>query len=140
MTDSTLLYRQLLAHFRQYSQATDLRHLNALSWMVSALIASEQLNLSAWEPYIQSRATQAQSVERRWQRFVDNPRVRVESLYVPLVLAALSQWQSQRLYLAMDTTVLWDQYCMIQVSVVCCGRVIPLFWRGIELPRLLAAG
>jgi Transposase DDE domain len=132
MTNSTLLYGELLHYFRQYSQAADLRHLKALSWMVSALIASEQLSLSAWEPYVHSRATQAQSVERRWQRFVDNPRVRVESLYVPLVLAALSQWQSQRLYLAMDTTVLWDKYCMIHLSVVCCGRAIPLLWRVIE--------
>jgi Transposase DDE domain len=132
MANSTLLYSQLLNHFRQYSQAADLRHLKALAWMVSALIASEQLSLSAWEPYISSRATKAQSVERRWQRFVDNSRVRVESLYVPLVLAALSQWQSQRLYLAMDTTVLWDKYCMIHLSVVCCGRAIPLLWRVLE--------
>lgn len=132
MADSTLLYSQLLNQFRQYSHAADFRHLKALSWMVSALIASEQLSLSAWEPYVHSRATKAQSVERRWQRFVDNSRVRVESLYVPLVLAALGQWQSQRLYLAMDTTVLWDKYCMIHLSVVCCGRAIPLLWRVLE--------
>jgi Transposase DDE domain len=132
MANSTLLYSQLLNQFRQYSQAADLRHLKALAWMVSALIASERLSLSAWEPYVSSRATKAQSVERRWQRFVDNSRVRVESLYVPLVLAALSQWQSQRLYLAMDTTVLWDKYCMIHLSVVCCGRAIPLLWRVLE--------
>lgn len=33
----------------------------------------------------------------------------------------------QRVYLALDTTVLWNQYCMIHLSVVCGGRAIPLY-------------
>lgn len=77
--------------------------------MVSALIYSGQLSLPAWEPYVPSRAEKAQSVERRWQRFLGNERIRVERLYVPLVFAALSGWKSHRLYLALDTTVLWDR-------------------------------
>ncbi|WP_235107628.1 hypothetical protein [Acaryochloris sp. 'Moss Beach'] len=50
----------------------------------------------------------AQSVERRWQRFIANQRIDINKLYVPLVLLALKNWQSHRLYLAMDTTVLWE--------------------------------
>jgi hypothetical protein len=61
-----------------------------------------------------------------------NARIRVASLYVPLVLVALSGWQSHRLYLALDTTVLWDRYCMIHLSVLCCGRAVPLLWRVLE--------
>jgi hypothetical protein len=132
MTNSTHLYRQLLNFLRQYSHARDLRHLKALAWMVSALICSGQLSLPAWEPFVPSRATKAQSVERRWQRFLTNSRIRVSAIYVPLVLVALSGWKPQRLYLALDTTVLWDRYCMIHVSVVCCGRAVPLLWRVLE--------
>jgi len=58
------------------------------------------------------------SVERRWRRFFDKRRD-VCAIYLPLVLAALSGWQSHRLYLALDTTVLWNRYCMIHLSVVC---------------------
>jgi hypothetical protein len=61
-----------------------------------------------------------------------NKRIRVSSLYVPLVLVALSGWTKQRLYLALDTTMLWDRYCMIHLSVVCCGRAVPLLWRVLE--------
>jgi hypothetical protein len=61
--------------------------------------------------YVPSRATQAQSVERRWRRFLGNQRVRVSQLYLPLVMAALSGWKQHRLYLALDTTVLWNRYC-----------------------------
>jgi Transposase DDE domain len=132
MTNSTHLYGQLFDFLRQYSRAHDLRHLKALAWMVSALVCSGQLNLPAWEPYVPSRAKKAQSVERRWQRFLVNKRIRVTALYVPLVLVALSGWKGYRLYLALDTTVLWDRYCMIHLSVVCCGRAVPLLWRVIE--------
>lgn len=132
MTPSTQLYGQLFGFLRQYCRAADLRHLKALAWMVSALICSGQLSLPAWEPYVPSRATQAQSVERRWRRFLGNQRVRVSRLYLPLVMAALSGWNQHRLYLAMDTTVLWNQYCMIHLSVVCCGRAVPLLWRVLK--------
>ncbi|WP_262562805.1 hypothetical protein [Acaryochloris sp. CCMEE 5410] len=74
----------------------------------------------------------AQSVERRWQRFLCNPLIDVHKLYVPLVLLALKNWRTHRLYLAMDTTVLWNEYCMIHVSVVCCGRAVPLLWKVLE--------
>lgn len=100
--------------------------------MVSALICSGQLSLPAWEAYVPSRAQKAQSVERRWRRFLGNERIRVEALYVPLVVAALSGWHQHRLYLALDTTVLWNRYCMIHLSVVCCGRAVPLLWRVLE--------
>ena len=132
MTASTQLYGQLFAFLRQYCRAQDIRHLKALAWMVSALICSGQLSLPAWEPYVPSRATQAQSVERRWRRWLDNQRVRVSRLYVPLVMAALSGWNHHRLYLALDTTVVWNRYCMIHLSVVCCGRAVPLLWRVLE--------
>lgn len=132
MTSSTHLYSQLFGHLRQHSRARDLRHLKALAWMVSALICSGQLSLSEWEAYVPSRASKAQSVERRWQRFMENMRIQVSAIYLPLVLGALQGWQGHRLYLALDTTVLWNRFCMIHLSVVCCGRAIPLLWRVLE--------
>ena len=132
MNASTPLYLQLLGFFSQYSRVRDWRHLKTLGWMVSALIGSGKLSLPAWEPYVTSQATQAQSFERRWRRFLMNKKINVEHIYIPLVMAALSKWKNQRLSLAMDTTVLWDKYCMIHLSVVCCGRAVPLLWDVLE--------
>lgn len=53
--------------------------------MVSTLICSGQLSLPAWEAFVPCQATQVQSVERRWRRFLGNERVRVSRMYVPLV-------------------------------------------------------
>ena len=59
MSNSTQIHHQLLNFLRQYSNYRDLRHLKTLAWMVSALISSGQLSLSAWEPYVSSRAQRA---------------------------------------------------------------------------------
>ncbi len=69
------------------------------------------------------------STERRWQRFLRNRRIRVRSLYVPLVMAAINNWQEQRLHLALDTTMVWNRFCIIHLSVVCCGRAVPFLWK-----------
>ena len=86
---------------------------------------SGKVNLSEWESYVPTRATQAQSTQRRWQRFLRNDRIRVRSLYVPLVMAAISNWNQQRLYLALDTTMLWNRFCIIHVSIVCSLEQFP---------------
>ena len=108
--------------------------------MVSALIVSGELSLPAWEAYVESKATQAQSYERRWRRWLNNPPIEIEKIYIPLLIAALSEWKARRLYLALDTTVLWDKYCMIYLSIVCCGRAIPLLWEVLEHESAMVSG
>jgi hypothetical protein len=132
MSYSTPLYNQLLRLLSQHGKYRDLRHLKALVWMIIGLIHSGKISLSEWECYIPSRATKAQSFERRWQRFVSNQRIRVRSLYVPLVLGAIKNWHSQRLYLALDTTMLWNRFCIIHISIVCGGRAVPFLWKVLE--------
>lgn len=132
MSISTPLYNQLFRLLSQHSNYRDLRHLKALVWMIIGLIHSGKISLSQWECYIPSRARKAQSFERRWQRFVGNQRIRVRNLSVPLVLGAIKNWHSQRLYLALDTTMLWNRFCIIHLSIVCGGRAIPFLWKVLE--------
>lgn len=132
MNSPTLLYRQLFSLLRQHSQYRDLRHLKTLAWMVSALIGSQKLSLPAWEAYVVSKAKKAQSYERRWTRFMLNPHINVVGLYIPLVFAAISGWSKGRVYLGLDTTVLWNRYCMIHLTIICGGRAIPFLWKVIE--------
>ncbi|WP_284525995.1 transposase [Microcystis panniformis] len=40
--------------------------------------------------------------------------------------------EGERLYLAIDTTLLWNQYCFVYLAVVCGGRAVPLMWMGLE--------
>ena len=74
----------------------------------------------------------AQSTQRRFQRWLYNPRINVQRLYSPLIQGVLAQWQEDVLYLSLDTTTLWNQYCIIRVSVVHRGRAVPVGWRVIQ--------
>ncbi len=96
--------------------------------MVMGVLLSQSLHLTEWEPFVQSRATQAQSYQKRWSRFLKNQKVEVEKIYLPLVMAAIDNWTQGRLYIALDTTMLWNKYCMIHLSIICSGRAIPFLW------------
>jgi len=87
MSNSTLLYGQLMSYLRQHSRYCDLRHLKALGWMVSALIC-RAVEFGSMGTHVPTRAQSPK--ERRWQRFMSNARIQVEALYLPLVMAALS--------------------------------------------------
>ena len=132
MNGQTCLHDQVYRYLQQGSEFVDKRHLQVLSWIVSALLGCQRLNPSAWEPYVNSRAEKAQSYQRRWSRFFHNSRVLASRIYAPLVMAAISVWQSERLYLAIDTTLLWEEYCLVTISVVCAGRAVLFDWIALK--------
>ena len=49
-----------------------------------------------------------------------------------MIQEALPAWGAATVYLALDTTMLWDQYCMIRLSVIYRGRAVPLAWQVVE--------
>ena len=97
--------------------------------MVVALLHSGEVNLPRWLAYLPSRGRYAQSKQRRVRRWLSNPRINVHRLYTPLIRAALANWQDQQLYLSLDTSLFWEEYCLIRVAVVYRGRALPVAWR-----------
>jgi hypothetical protein len=126
------LYHTLLVVLSQVEKWLDKRHMKTLAWMVIGLIESEQISLTRWIPYAEVRAQIAQSVQRRFQRWLENERIEVHSLYGPLLQQALQEWGMSTLYLALDTSLLWGRYCIIRVSLVYRGRAIPIVWQVLE--------
>lgn len=131
MTNATVLYQGLLTLLDR-GQWLDRRHLKTAVNMMVGLILSSSISLTSWIPSTISRALQAQSVQRRFARWLDNDRLDVHLMYAPLIQEALTAWGEATLYLVLDTTMLWDQYCMIRLSVVYRGRAVPLAWQVIE--------
>jgi len=126
------LYHTLIVVLSQVDQWVDKRHMKTLAWMVIGLIESEQIGLTRWIPFAEVRAQFAQSVQRRFQRWLANERIEVNHLYEPLIQSALSEWGMTTLYLALDTSLLWEKYCIIRLSLVYRGRAIPLIWQVLE--------
>ena len=108
----------------------DVRHLQTLAWMMVGLLSSSHVALTKWTPYVVGRAGFAQSTQRRFERWLTNRRIPVLSLYGALLGQVLADFKDRRVYLALDTTMLWDTYCVVYVSLVYRGRMIPLVWRS----------
>jgi len=129
MEGTLYLYDTLVRVLSQHRNWFDVRHLQTLAWMMVGLIQSGKISLSAWAPYVHSRASYAQSTVRRFARWLHNPRIQVHRLYGPLIRQALRQWGPHTLYLALDTTTLWGAYCVVRLSVLYRGRAVPVVWR-----------
>ena len=132
MENTPYLYDTLLRVLGQHSNWLDLRHLKTLAWMMVGLIHSSSMSLCAWAPYVVSRARFSQSTVRRFRRWLDNDKIEVHSLYGPLIQQALVGWVEKTLYLALDTSMLWNTYCLVRVSVIYRGRAVPVVWCVIE--------
>jgi hypothetical protein len=126
------LHHQLQTLLGQSIPWADQRHLQTLLWMVIGLICSECINLSKWGIYAQTRARFAQSHQRRFSRWLNNPRINVQRLYSSLIANALAQWGTSEIVLIEDTSQLWDEFCLIRLSVQYRGRAVPLVWRVIR--------
>lgn len=132
MEKSPRLYSELVRLCGQPGQWRDVRHVQTLAWMVVGLIQAECVKLTAWIPFVQGRAQYAQSTQRRFRRWLGNRRIEVAPLYGPLIQQALQDWGTHTVYLALDTSLLWNQYCLIRLSVVYRGRAVPVVWDVIE--------
>jgi hypothetical protein len=126
MESTPRLYDTLVDVLRQHQNWVDLRHLKTLTWMVVGLTQSRLISLTAWTPYVHSRAVYAQSTVRRFARWLANDRIDVHALYGPLIQRALAEWGTQVLYLALDTSTLWNTSCLVRISLVYRGRAVPL--------------
>ncbi|HHI71516.1 MAG TPA: hypothetical protein ENJ91_10970 [Rhodobacteraceae bacterium] len=110
----------------------DARHLDTLAWMVVGLLLSGTIHISCWIHYVRSRAQQAQSVERRFRRWLGNERIDVTGLFGTLVTTLLANCDHKRLWVVLDTSVLWNRFCVIQVALVFRGRALPLAWQVVD--------
>jgi hypothetical protein len=131
MENTPRLYDILVQVLSQHRNWLDVRHLKTLVWMMVGLMESGLISLTSWAPFVHGRAVFAQSSVRRFARWLDNERIDVHQLYGPLIQQALGSWGRHTLYLALDTSMLWEQYCVIRISLIYRGRAIPLVWQVI---------
>src|SRR4051794_22547222 len=102
MENTPRLYSGLVELLGQPGQWRDVRHLQTLAWMVGGLTHSGWVRLTAWIPFVKGRARYAQSTQRRFARWLHNPRGEGQALYAPLIQQAMAEWGKQTLYLALD--------------------------------------
>ena len=132
MESTPQLYRTLVSVLSCHKNWLDLRHLKTLGWMMTGLILSREISLGAWALYVHSRAQYVASSIRRFRRFLDNDRIDVPRLYAPLLHQALQGWDHGTVFVALDTSMLWNTYCIVRLSLIYRGRAIPIVWKVLE--------
>jgi hypothetical protein len=120
------LYRQLQAQLRQWIIPKDQHHLRVFSENVAAILQAQSACLSRWLPYLCHRDCIARSQRSRLHYLIHNERIEAETFYFPLLQQCLKGWSGSAVTLTLDTSVLWDQYCLIEVCLIWGGRSIPL--------------
>ena len=115
MLERHRLYRTLLA-MTSLNQWRDQRHAKCFVNMLTGLIHSMRVSLTAWVPHAVDKALQARSRQRRFRRFPGNERVEAHRAHAPIITEALRSLPLLKLSLALDTTRLWEGYTRISPS------------------------
>ena len=120
------LYRQLQTQLSQWIKPKDQRHLQVFSENVAAISQAQSACLSHWLPYLRHRDCEARSHRSRLNYFVHNPKINADTSYMLLLQQFLQAWEGTTMTLTLDTSVLWDQYCLIEICLIWGGRSILL--------------
>jgi hypothetical protein len=121
-----LLYRQLLDQLGQWVLPQDRRHLQGVAEAVAAILQSQSAVLGKWIPYLTHRGCSARAHLERLAYLLHNDHISAERFYVPLLQAMLQGFEETAVTLVLDTSMLWDQFCLIEVCLAWGGRSLTL--------------
>ncbi|MEL6606218.1 MAG: transposase [Cyanobacteria bacterium J06614_10] len=120
------LYRQLETQLRQYVLPKDRRHLQGYAEAVAAILQSGSACLSHWLPFLDHRGCGARAHMERLSYLVHNEHINATRYYQPLLAQFIAEFEGESLVLTLDTSILWDTFCLIEVCLAWGGRSITL--------------
>lgn len=82
--------------------------------------------LGKWIPYLTHRNCSARAHLERLAYLLHNDHISAERFYIPLLQALLQGFEETALILVLDTSMLWDQCCLIEVCLAWGGRSLTL--------------
>lgn len=105
----------------------DLRNLFTFAWAITGLLLSSKVNLGEWAVFGKA-SVQASSKERQFSRWLHNRKISPSLVYRPLIQKVLAEWREKRVYLAMDSSMLWDRFVLVRIALVYRGRALLVSW------------
>mgnify|MGYP001194320034 FL=1 len=139
MSDSLTLYRTIIgmilnarAHFH------DMRCLITFAWAIVGVLLEKSVHLSKWSIHRAGRA-KAASKQRQFVRWLKNAKIEHAQIYLPLVKSVFAEWGKHKIYLALDSSSLWDEFVLVRVALVYRGRALPLSWIVLQQPSTMVA-
>lgn len=136
MRDNQTLYRSVMELvWTAGVRFHDLRCQSTFVWAIVGLLLTHTISLPDWATQRPGK-TQAASRTRQLSRWVHNPKIKPAEVYHDLVTASLVSWREHTVYLALDTSSLWDRFTIVRVSLIYRGRALPLAWSVVASPSV----
>lgn len=134
MGNSLRLYHTIMEFlFNSAVRLHDIRVFSTLAWAIVGLLLSHHVSLNRWCQH-RPGTVKAESKVRQLARWLHNSKIEAVQVYRPLIRTALLSYAGAQMVLALDTSVLWDRFVIIRLSLIYRGRAVPLVW------TVLAAG
>jgi hypothetical protein len=128
MSDSLTLYRTIFdmilntrVHFH------DIRCLITFAWAIVGVLLERSVHLSKWGIHRTGRA-KAASKQRQFVRWLKNAKIEPAMIYRDLVKTVFAEWRNHKIYLALDSSSLWDEFVIVRIALIYRGRALPLSW------------
>ena len=109
----------------------DTRNIATFILAVNLLLTSQSVNLSAWASSASDLA-KAGSRVRRYSRWLASSSINPHEWYDPIFRHAMREWTKMPIFLAFDTSMLYDRFCCVRISMIYMNRAIPVTWRVLE--------
>jgi hypothetical protein len=105
----------------------DMRCLVTFAWAIVGVLMEKSVHLSKWGIHRYGEA-QAASKQRQFVRWLKNAKIVPSEIYRRLAQMAFADWEGHKIYLALDSSSLWDEFVLVRVSLIYRGRALPLSW------------
>jgi hypothetical protein len=128
-----------MTQLSQWVHAKEVRHLQGVCEAVGAILQSQPAAPARWLPYLSHRPCGARAHLERLRYLLENPHISAERFYQPLLQQVLAAFAHTTVTLALDTSVLWNQYCLVEVSLIWGGRSLTVAQTVLEHPSASVA-
>lgn len=137
----TRLYNSLHSLIRHLLPDQHAYRVRNLAWMITGIFFSKSVHLTKIANKIPGKANRS-SRERRLQRFLDNPAVRVRSWYglIARQLLQAAAAATGEIRLIIDATKVTARYQLLMVALAYRRRALPIAWTWVRKPRGHSSG
>jgi hypothetical protein len=106
----------------------DFRNIDSFAGAITGLLLQKTINVPLWVACVPDEA-EALAQERRFRRWLDDPRLLVRRSYTPFIQQALAGWRKQPLDVGLDTTSVNQHLVVVRTALIYRGRAVSLAWQ-----------
>lgn len=94
-----------------------MRCLISFAWAIVGVNMEKSVHLSKWGMHRSGEALAA-SKQRQFARWLKNGKIAPAMIYKRLVQKVFAEWGGRKIYLALDSSSLWDEFVLVRVALV----------------------